>query len=74
MSCSSVMDSITGDQAASKEAITQAVMSDARKQASERDAFRHPQQTLEFFGLRDDMTVVEIWHLVVAGIHLLLTR
>ncbi|MBU2880352.1 methyltransferase [Psychrosphaera sp. B3R10] len=61
VSCSSVMDSITGDQAASKEAITQAVMSDARKQASERDAFRHPQQTLEFFGLRDDMTVVEIW-------------
>lgn len=26
-----------------------------------RDAFRHPQQTLEFLGLRPDMTVVEIW-------------
>jgi len=26
-----------------------------------RDAFRHPRETLQFFGLRDDMTVVEIW-------------
>lgn len=26
-----------------------------------RDAYRHPKQTLEFFGLRPDMTVVEIW-------------
>jgi predicted methyltransferase len=26
-----------------------------------RDASRHPKQTLEFFGLRPDMTVVEIW-------------
>lgn len=26
-----------------------------------RDAFRHPRETLEFFGLRDDMKVVEIW-------------
>ena len=26
-----------------------------------RDAFRHPKQTLEFFGLRDDMTVIELW-------------
>jgi predicted methyltransferase len=26
-----------------------------------RDRFRHPQETLEFFGLRDDMTVVEVW-------------
>src|SRR5580692_9878170 len=25
-----------------------------------RDVYRHPLQTLEFFGLRDDMTVVEI--------------
>ena len=27
----------------------------------ERNAWRHPVETLEFFGLRDDMTVVEIW-------------
>lgn len=26
-----------------------------------RDAHRHPFQVLQFFGLRDDMTVVEIW-------------
>jgi predicted methyltransferase len=26
-----------------------------------RDPYRHPLQGLEFFGLRDDMTVVEIW-------------
>jgi predicted methyltransferase len=27
----------------------------------QRDAFRHPRETLEFFGLRDDMHVVELW-------------
>lgn len=26
-----------------------------------RDQYRHPLETLEFFGLRDDMTVMEIW-------------
>jgi predicted methyltransferase len=26
-----------------------------------RDQYRHPQQTLEFFGIRPEMTVVEIW-------------
>ncbi|MBM4196282.1 MAG: class I SAM-dependent methyltransferase [Gammaproteobacteria bacterium] len=26
-----------------------------------RDVYRHPQETLEFFGIRPDMTVVEIW-------------
>jgi predicted methyltransferase len=26
-----------------------------------RDRFRHPKQTLQFFGLRDDMHVVELW-------------
>jgi len=26
-----------------------------------RDPYRHPAETLAFFGLRDDMTVVEIW-------------
>ena len=26
-----------------------------------RDAYRHPQQTLEFFDVKDNMTVVEIW-------------
>ena len=27
----------------------------------QRDAYRHPRKTLEFFGIRDSMTVVEIW-------------
>ena len=27
----------------------------------ERDQYRHPIQTLEFFGIRRDMTVVEVW-------------
>lgn len=26
-----------------------------------RDAFRHPKETLQFFGFRQDMTVLEIW-------------
>jgi len=26
-----------------------------------RDAFRHPKETLQFFGLRDDMKVIELW-------------
>ena len=26
-----------------------------------RDTFRHPRETLAFFGLREDMTVVELW-------------
>jgi predicted methyltransferase len=26
-----------------------------------RDAYRHPRETLQFFGLRADMTVVEVW-------------
>jgi predicted methyltransferase len=27
----------------------------------ERDKWRHPAETLEFFGIREDMTVVELW-------------
>ncbi|MEH2419713.1 MAG: hypothetical protein V7K48_01810 [Nostoc sp.] len=27
----------------------------------DRDKYRHPAQTLEFFGLRSNMTVVELW-------------
>lgn len=26
-----------------------------------RDVYRHPKQTLQFFGIRQDMTVVEVW-------------
>src|SRR3546814_4464534 len=27
-----------------------------------RDRYRHPAETLGFFGIRPDMTVVELWH------------
>jgi len=41
-----------------KHAIADPLRSDAHKQ---RDPFRHPFETLKFFDVRDDMTVVEIW-------------
>ncbi len=43
------------------DAISDAVKSDIRSaQAKVRDEYRNPQQTLRFFGLKPDMTVVEI--------------
>ncbi len=43
-------------------AIDTALAGAHRSEASKaRDAYRHPKETLQFFGLRDDMTVVEIW-------------
>lgn len=41
-----------------KQALNAEHRSDANKA---RDAHRHPKQTLEFFGLRSDMTVIELW-------------
>lgn len=39
-----------------------AVAGDARgEQSRERDSYRNPLETLKFFGIRRDMTVVEIW-------------
>jgi len=41
--------------------LAQAVASEHRSAANKmRDEYRHPQQTLEFFGFKSDMTVVEI--------------
>jgi len=46
---------------ASADAISDAVMSDIRSdKAKVRDEYRNPQQTLRFFGLKPNMTVVEI--------------
>lgn len=46
----------------SADAITDAVASSDRPaQAKVRDEYRHPQQTLRFFGIEPNMTVVEIW-------------
>lgn len=44
------------------DAISDAVKSDARTaDAKLRDEYRHPQQTLRFFGIKPEMTIVEIW-------------
>jgi predicted methyltransferase len=44
------------------DALARAVASDSRTpQYRARDAWRHPEQTLRFFGIRPDSTVVEIW-------------
>ena len=46
---------------ASADAISDAVTSDIRSdKAKVRDEYRNPQQTLRFFGLKPNMTVVEI--------------
>lgn len=42
--------------------LTQVINGDQRDKANvSRDQYRHPYETLMFFGLREDMTVVEIW-------------
>jgi predicted methyltransferase len=45
----------------STSAIKEAVADPARAKQSTRDEYRHPVETLKFFGLKEDMTVVEIW-------------
>lgn len=48
--------------AASEDSLRQAVASDHRSAGERaRDQFRHPVETLSFFGIRPDMTVVEVW-------------
>jgi len=43
-------------------ALTQALKGPWRTPAqAARDQYRHPRETLEFFGLKPDMTVVELW-------------
>ncbi len=42
--------------------LDQAIVGDHRTEANRaRDRYRHPKETLQFFGLKPDMTVVEIW-------------
>lgn len=56
-----VCGAMAGEGAASG-ALAQAIASPARTaEFRVRDKYRHPLRTLEFFGLRPDMTVVEIW-------------
>ncbi len=48
--------------ASTTKAIDAALAGPQRSEANRaRDVYRHPKQTLSFFGLREDMTVVEIW-------------
>jgi predicted methyltransferase len=47
--------------AAPESSIEKAVKSEARAEQSARDQYRHPTETLAFFGLKPNMTVVEIW-------------
>jgi len=48
--------------AATFAALDAAIAGDHRSTSSRaRDAYRHPRETLAFFGLRSDMTVMEIW-------------
>jgi predicted methyltransferase len=48
--------------AAAPDPLATAVANPARTPKNvERDVYRHPLETLEFFGLRPDQTVVEIW-------------
>lgn len=41
--------------------LEQAIAAPYRDANRARDVYRHPLETLEFFGIEDDMTVVEIW-------------
>lgn len=48
--------------AATTAAIEKTLAGDHRSTANRaRDVFRHPKETLTFFGLRQDMTVMEVW-------------
>ena len=50
------------DLIAKDDALARAIASDNRSEAfTQRDSARHPQQALEFFGIRPDMAVAEIW-------------
>jgi predicted methyltransferase len=48
---------------ANTDAKLRAVIASSDRPAEEvaRDQYRHPRETLEFFGVRDQMTVVELW-------------
>tara|TARA_R110002020_G_scaffold226650_11_gene437086 strand:- start:995 stop:1828 length:834 start_codon:yes stop_codon:yes gene_type:complete len=51
----------TASAVAQDNALEQAVQAESREEANKaRDAFRNPQQTLAFFGIRPNMTVVEV--------------
>ncbi|HKR34739.1 MAG TPA: hypothetical protein VJT10_07865 [Steroidobacteraceae bacterium] len=62
LAAAALLTSGCATQRASDPAIEQALAAPHRSAANRaRDAYRHPLQTLQFFGLRPDMTVVEVW-------------
>jgi predicted methyltransferase len=53
---------ITGSVQASDAKLAALIAGPQRAEANRvRDPYRHPEATLEFFGIKDDLTVVEIW-------------
>jgi predicted methyltransferase len=56
------LDAIAQTDAATSAALDAALAGSHRSERNKaRDRYRHPKETLTFFGLRRDMTVVEIW-------------
>jgi predicted methyltransferase len=51
----------THSTSATSAALNRILASDHRAASRARDIYRHPKATLEFFGIRPDMTVVEVW-------------
>ena len=54
--CSASMDNLIGG----TDHLAEAVGSELRAEQSKRDMYRHPKETLEFFGIKPEMTVVEV--------------
>lgn len=53
---------VTPDSSGTDAALNQALKGSWRDPANAaRDQYRHPRETLEFFGLKPDMTVVQLW-------------
>lgn len=57
----SVLHAPGASEQTARAALEKAVANPARGDAQARDGWRHPVETLLFFGFRPDMTVVEIW-------------
>ena len=56
------MPAFAADDGGVDAALTQATKGSWREPANAaRDQYRHPRETLEFFGLKPDMTVVQLW-------------
>src|SRR5512147_974588 len=56
------LDAVAQTDAATSAALDAALAAPHRSERNKaRDRYRHPKETLSFFGLRRDMTVVEIW-------------